>query len=364
MIKFSASVGSRGLPTSITSEDDLDILIDALKQDVEKLKFWQFYVVDLVQGREDVKGALADNNIVKWTGPEVRGRSAIDLAVTLHEQNLVRNISILGPRFNRSIDPAVSAGLLKAAYPGVTNNDQLADNWVQIVKIINIPLSEEWNSDTKIAFDNIRGRAKYNRLDLGGPKLGPLSAEQPIAEQYFTRIPENERTAKFNKLELAVANNGWIWDADPLINFATNSSKAYIQRQVIAWGDCVKLRFGAGPQDSPWLWQWMTDYVAELASTFDGFRLDNCHSTPLHVGVAMLDAARSINPNLYVCAELFTGSSETDLYFVSRLGINSLIREASNGYDPKEFSRLIYSYAVNKPIGKCNASQNRIAHAN
>lgn len=84
----------------------------------------------------------------------------------------------------------------------------------------------------------------------------------------------------------------------------------------------------------------MTKYCQLLAGMFDGFRLDNCHSTPLEVGVAMIDAARVVNPNLYVVAELFTGNENMDLKFVRELGINSLIREMMNGYDPKEQSRL------------------------
>ena len=96
----------------------------------------------------------------------------------------------------------------------------------------------------------------------------------------------------------------------------------------------------------------MTGYVQSLAKSFDGFCIENCHSTPLHVGVYLLDAARIINPDLYVCAELFTGNEDADTHFVSRLGINSLIREAYNGYDPKEFSRLLYRYGIGKPIGE------------
>ena len=173
-----------------------------------------------------------------------------------------------------------------------------------------------------------------------------VSSRLPLVEPYFTRLKESDPET------YSLANNGWIWNADPLSNFALWPSKAYLRREVIVWGDCVKLRYGDGPSSNPWLWEYMTKYVTSLAETFEGFRIDNCHSTPLHVGVTLLDAARAVNPNLYVCAELFTGSEEMDTVFVSRLGINSLIREAGNAWDPKEFSRLLYRHGLGKPIGE------------
>jgi len=175
----------------------------------------------------------------------------------------------------------------------------------------------------------------------------------PIVETYFTRL---EAGPDADPLVYSVANNGWIWNADPLQNFALLPSKAYLRREVIVWGDCVKLRYGKKPEDNPWLWSHIANYVAALAHTFDGFRIDNCHSTPLEVGTRMLDAARVIRPNLYICAELFTGSEEMDLVFVRELGINSLIRESFNGWDPKELSRLLYRYGVGKPIGSMDGA--------
>lgn len=166
--------------------------------------------------------------------------------------------------------------------------------------------------------------ARKTRPDL--PNCASCSS--PLVESLFTRLPKNSTTSCHDPSLLALANNGWIWDADPLLDFASPGSRTYIRRDLIVWGDCVKLRYGSSPASNPWLWDHMSLYVESLAGMFDGFRLDNSHSTPIHVGEYLMDKARKVNPNLYVCAELFTGRQELDLLWVCRLGINSLIREA------------------------------------
>lgn len=123
---------------------------------------------------------------------------------------------------------------------------------------------------------------------------------------YFREL-ENEQRTK-------AAHTGWITDAEPFIDFCEKGWH-YQRRDINAWSDSVKLRFGDQPKDCPYLWEHMSQYVRKLATVFDGFRLDNAHTTPLHVCQYMLAQARSENPGLYVMAELFTSSAEADAIY-------------------------------------------------
>ncbi|KAG9123786.1 hypothetical protein FRC07_013965 [Ceratobasidium sp. 392] len=353
IVEFSTDLASRGLPTHINTAADIDTLLAALKEKVSSLNLWQFYVLDAAREKKEVAAALSAGKVTPWTGTHIGGKPVAEIAEIVRGAGMLRNVGAFSKPFVIDVDPKVAAGIAKAAFTELpdSNPEALAEGWVRIVDVLNVNHYKEWEDDTKVAFENIYNRVKYTRLDDHGPKVGEITRTMPLVDTYFTRIPKNTRTAKHDPRALAVANNGWIWAADPLANFALPPSKAYLRREVICWGDCVKLRYGTGPADNPWLWQHMTEYVQSLAKTFDGFRIDNCHSTPLHVGVTLLDAARVVNPDLYVCAELFTGSEDMDVHFVSRLGINSLIREAMNGYDPPEFSRLLHRNGLGKPIG-------------
>ncbi|KAI8428402.1 hypothetical protein MSG28_007227 [Choristoneura fumiferana] len=216
-------------------------------------------------------------------------------------------------------------------YDEETRLKRCCDHLRRRLEHLNAAARDDLDGHLRAAVDNCVAGMRYFRLQEDGPKIEEVSEKNPLVPRYFTGCGSAATAADAERLvygedgRFVMAHNGWVMDADPLLDFAA-AGHVYLRRELIAWGDSVKLRYGARPEDSPWLWAHMREYVELTAELFDGLRLDNCHSTPLHVAEYLMDCARNIKPDLFVAAELFTNSDSVDNIFVNRLGISALIR--------------------------------------
>ena len=363
LLAFGEKLEAYGLPTVISSEDNLHKIITGIKEHViTPLNLWQFYVIDAQHAVNEALEAWVQESIkVPCGGNEniydERLRDAKDWSLRQKADFLLKNGFTggdeLGPRYGRCISPPVGAALLTALYGPYTSSsdkDAASNSLTSILNELNEPFYEDYDSDTATIQTQLSDRIKYVRLDENGPKLGAIGPKSALIESYFTRLPLNATTNKHRPGSLALVNNGWIWAANALKDHAGSDSRAYTRREVIVWGDCVKLRYGQSPKDNPFLWDFMARYTRLMAKYFAGFRIDNCHSTPLVVAEYLLDQARQVRPDLAVFAELFTGSEEMDYVFVKRLGLSALIREAMQAWSTAELSRLVHMHG-GRPIG-------------
>ena len=175
MIEFSASLEAKGLPTTVNSEKDIDVLMAAFEEHVKTLDFWQYYVLNVKSERESVKAALSQNTITEWEG--VEQKTVVELAEILRTSGKVIGLGVPQKRFGTHVDGEVAAGLVKAAFVDLQDIDALADAWIRVVDVLNVPLYEAWQEDTRVAMENIRNRLRYIRLDEHGPKMGPITKE-------------------------------------------------------------------------------------------------------------------------------------------------------------------------------------------
>ena len=154
------------------------------------------------------------------------------------------------------------------------------------------------------------------------------------------------------------AHSGWVPDdvVNPLVNFAEPPSNVYVRRELNSWTDSVKLRYGAAPGDCPELWQRAADYAALTAGTFHGIRLDNCHSTPLHVAEHILRAARRVRPDLYVFAELYAGEEAAACHIANRLGIHATVEVALHASSASQLAQRVTATGA-VPLGAFTAHQ-------
>ena len=359
LLEYSASLASRGLPTHLANEGDLQRIVDDMENNViKKMKFWEFYICNVEQDAKAATEAWKQHNFdAALSIPEDFSSWSLKQKADWLVANSFSGTDRMGDRFHRKIVPSRAASVLQKLFGDFnsksydTSDERSAYGTMhRFLNEVNLYWYRECNADIAVIKDQIFNRAKYMRLDPNGPKTGDITLENPLIESYFTRLPKNDVTSQHDPDSLALANNGWVWAADVMKDNAGPRSKVFLRRELIVWGDCVKLRYGSGPEDSPYLWEHMTKYTQLMAKHFNAFRIDNCHSTPLHVASHMLDSARNVRPDLVVAAELFSGNEDVDVHYCQVLGISFLIREAMQVWSTAEMSRLVH-INCGRPVG-------------
>lgn len=338
--KFSLDVSqgvyeSQGLGRMVNDEHSLTLVCQILERDIfPSLKLWEFFVVDVDNAIHEFEAALE--------AVETHEPTTIFLGNEVESLRKEATNRETWDRWSYKVDTAWAVKLFAPSVMRRIDYTRVAEKTAEYrnaLNALNLPLYDKLNGDLKAALSNIANRIRYERIDPNGPRMMVISEQCPLIAPYFTKIIHSKTSRPF-----FAANNGWVWGGNPTQNFAEFPASAYLRRELVVWTDLVKIRYGYQPSDSPWVWQHMRQYTIDNAELFHGFRIDNCHSTPMPVARYMLDAARSVRPGLYVTAELFTGSEKYDNLFVAKLGINSLIRESMQCASPNDLGSLIHRY--------------------
>ncbi|KAM5160944.1 LOW QUALITY PROTEIN: glycogen debranching enzyme-like [Callospermophilus lateralis] len=338
----------KGIPALIENDQHMNCIRKIIWEDIfPKIQLWEFFQVDVHKAVEQFRRLLTQGNRrVSKSDPK-------------------QHLKIIQDPEYRRLGCTVDMNIALATF--IPHDDGPAAieeccNWFRNrIDELNSEKHQLMNYHQEQAVNCLLGNVFYEQLAGHGPKLGPVTRRYPLVTRYFT-FPFEEMALSAeesmihlpNKACFFMAHNGWVMGDDPLRNFAEpgtsllTSQFVYLRRELFCWGVSFKLRYGNKPEDCPYLWAHMKKYTEITATYFQGVRLDNCHSTPLHVAEYRLDAARKLQPNLYVVAELFMGNKELDNIFVTYLC--SLIREAMNAYNSHEEGRLVYRYG-GEPVG-------------
>jgi glycogen debranching enzyme len=330
---------SHGIHPHISSEHDIRLICDRLLDTVlPQAKLWEYFSVDVEAIVKEFRSSVYRLNGGEHPCPEGKH-------LTICQDSQYRR---LGSTVNKTLTIELFNVIKSGAVCFEERMEQCCNDLRNVLRNLNTEIEDKTRHSLYEAVNNIAATMRYQFLEGHGPKRYHITVDRPFVDRYFVKVGGgaelNDEEIEGGKGLNVLAHNGWVMNADPLVNFAEEGSNVYFKRELIVWGDSVKLRYGSGPSDSQWLWDHMTLYTRIMAWVFDGFRLDNCHNTPIHVAEGLLDSARDVNHNLYLVAELFTPSEERDNYFVNRLGINSLIREAMFAHNPRELGRLVYKY--------------------
>lgn len=267
---------AKGVPPLIENDQHLNCLRKIIYEDIyPKIKLWEFFQVDVNKAVQQFKTLLTQGKMSSKSDPN-------------------QHLQILQDPDYRRLGCTVDMNVALATFIPHSNGPAAIEeccNWFRKrIEELNAEQYRQTSHHQEQAVNCLVGTVVYERIACDGPKLGLISRKHPLVTRYFTypfkEMTVEEEEAMIHQPDKAcyfMAHNGWVMGDDPLRNFAEPGSNVYLRRELICWGDSVKLRYGNKPEDCPYLWAHMKKYTEITARYFHGVRLDNCHSTPIHV---------------------------------------------------------------------------------
>lgn len=228
----------KGVPALIENDHHMNCIRKIIWEDIfPRIQLWEFFQVDVQKAVEQFRRLLSQEN----------------RRVTKSEPKEHLKI-IQDPEFRR-LGCAVDMNIALATFIPHDNGPAAIEeccNWFRKrLEELNSEKHHLTSCHQEQAVNCLLGNVFYERLAGHGPKLGPVTRKYPLVTRYFTfpfeemaLSAEESLLHRPDKACFLMAHNGWVMGDDPLRNFAEPGSNVYLRRELICWGDSVKLRYG------------------------------------------------------------------------------------------------------------------------
>ena len=287
----------------IETEEQLQYIMEIIKQRISCLNLQEFFCINTEKALEEFIKSEPNHLIF----PSSQDLNQVSL------QSLIRKKALKNQGHGKFLTELDFSIIWADASAGRTKESIIREVIKEIQEFNSYQVSRFNRKLNKIYF-NIESEIRYHKIEL---RTFEVTAKKPLVKPYFTVLPDGTQALL----------NGFIFNPK---RFSPDISEKwnYLYRNVITWNDCVKINYGQDLSSvSPWF-HIIEAHVESLSKVFSGFRIDNCHGTPLWVTEHLINLSRCHKPNLLVLAELFTNSPEIDTLYTSKIGINLLLRES------------------------------------
>jgi glycogen debranching enzyme len=272
----SGAYESRGLSASQASEHQMEIIRHIIRdEELPRHRVHEFYTIDVVKTMQQIKAiGLAELEHIERNIEAYRSKPRReDWVLNEEKEKEWQQLRILQDKQYRRLMSTIDHDLVKRILAieferlnlnlDLKNSDENSQFLVRIYEQFQHELQKQ-NEQVRShiesclteATNNVISNMYYHFFAHDGPRWPKVDRKHPIVFTYFYYPFGDGESAKANEetafesaanAERVQAHNGWVMNDDPLRNFASEDSFVYLKRQLLPWGDSVKLRYGDKP---------------------------------------------------------------------------------------------------------------------